>query len=103
MSRRVVIVVSIIVGTLIVYKIYNSTYSFPKRVTFSKHIRPLFREYDVASMKRLGLNLSDYDDVKKNAQEIYDRVSKGSMPCDGGWSNYNVQLFEKWINQNYLK
>lgn len=40
-------------------------------VNFSVDIRPLFRDSDVETMKRFGLDLSSYDEVKEKATEIY--------------------------------
>jgi hypothetical protein len=44
-----------------------------------------------------AFDLSSYDDVKEHATAILDRVREGSMPCDGEWSDEQVQRFERWI------
>ena len=67
------------------------------KLKFFADIRPLFRTFDVESMKPNGIDLSSYDEVKKHAREIYGRLSSKEMPCDGGWSDANVQKFKEWM------
>jgi len=68
-------------------------------LSFAKDIRPLFRDQDIASMQRVAnFNLSDYQDVRKRASDIYERLAQGSMPCDGAWSEENVAKFKQWID-----
>lgn len=65
--------------------------------SFAADIRPLFRDSDVAAMK-FRLDLSSYEDVRENADEIYERLEDGSMPCDGGWPANQVATFKAWID-----
>lgn len=65
-------------------------------VSFERDIKPLFRPDDKESMA-WAFDLSSYDDVKEHAAAILDRVREGSMPCDGEWSDEQVQRFERWI------
>jgi hypothetical protein len=65
--------------------------------SFAADIRPLFRDSDVAAMK-FRLDLSSYEDVRANADEIYERLEDGSMPCDGGWPANQVAMFKAWID-----
>jgi hypothetical protein len=65
--------------------------------SFAADIRPLFRDSDVAAMK-FRLDLSSYADVRENADEIYERLEDGSMPCDGGWPANQVATFKAWID-----
>ncbi|MGB7613434.1 MAG: hypothetical protein WBL56_12840, partial [Candidatus Acidiferrum sp.] len=44
-----------------------------KPTSFQADIRPLFTDRDVKSMS-VAFNLASYDDVKKNAAAIYDRI-----------------------------
>ena len=68
-----------------------------RTLSFSADIRPLFRSYDIDSMKEYrGIDLSSYEDVKKHAQAIYGRLSAKTMPCDGPWSDKQVQKFKEW-------
>ena len=68
-------------------------------LSFSKDIRPLFRdEPDVSAMESFGLDLSSYDDVKSQAENIYSRLEDGSMPCDGAWPNQHIARFRQWID-----
>jgi hypothetical protein len=50
--------------------------------SFAEDIRPLFRPRDVQRMS-FAFDLSKYEDVKDNAAAISERLSDGSMPCDG--------------------
>lgn len=66
-------------------------------VSFATHIRPLFREMDVAEMTFI-LDLTDLESVREYAEGIYTRVADGSMPCDEPWTEDKVQLFRSWID-----
>ena len=66
-------------------------------VSFEQHIRPLFRPQDVEEMS-WAFDLSSYDDVRTNAEEIYARLADGSMPCDGSWPSEDVERFRTWID-----
>jgi hypothetical protein len=37
-----------------------------------------------------------YDDVRANAGKILDRLAAGTMPCDGAWPAYQVEVFRRW-------
>jgi hypothetical protein len=69
----------------------------PEAPSFERDIRPLFREDDVDAMD-FAFDLSSYDDVRKNAEDIYERVEEGTMPCDRAWPPDRVQLFGSWID-----
>ena len=66
-------------------------------LSFAKDIRPLFRSYDVESMKPEGVDLSSYQEVKSRAGEIYSRLQAKEMPCDGGWSGEKLVIFKEWM------
>ena len=67
-------------------------------LSFAADIRPLFRSYDIDSMKEYkGIDLSSYEDVKRRAQAIYSLLSAKTMPCDGPWSDDSVQKFKDWM------
>ncbi len=69
-------------------------------LSFAKDIRPLFRDTpDVDTMKEFGMDLSSYDDVKKHAQAIYDRLEDGSMPCDDAWPKAQIATFKQWMEE----
>ncbi|MGA2959397.1 MAG: hypothetical protein ABSF48_27225 [Thermodesulfobacteriota bacterium] len=67
------------------------------KLKFSADIRPLFRTFDVDCMKPNGIDFSSYAEVKKHARDIYGRLSTKEMPCDGGWSDANIQKFKEWM------
>jgi CDGSH-type Zn-finger protein/truncated hemoglobin YjbI len=65
-------------------------------VGYERHIKTLFRHRDRQSMK-FAFDLWSYDDVKRNAHAILERVGNGSMPCDGAWPREKVAAFERWV------
>ncbi|HWU39217.1 MAG TPA: hypothetical protein VN203_16355 [Candidatus Acidoferrum sp.] len=65
--------------------------------SFSEDIRPLFRGYDVESMKPNGIDLSSYAEVKSRAGDIYSKLQAKDMPCDGGWSDAKLLIFKEWM------
>jgi hypothetical protein len=75
--------------------------------SFQTDIRPLFRPVDIDHMKRRGLDLSKYDDVKNNGQDIYDRVSSTDdnfrmpRPPDPPWTKAKIDLFKKWTDEGF--
>jgi hypothetical protein len=64
-------------------------------VSFERHITPLFRERDRASMK-FAFERWSYEDVKRGAVAILERLRNGSMPCDGAWPHDWIGVFERW-------
>ena len=45
-----------------------------------------------------AFDLSSYENVRANADAIYERLAEGSMPCDGGWPDEQVQRFRTWMD-----
>jgi hypothetical protein len=70
-------------------------------VSFAQDIKPLFRERDRESMT-FAFDLWDVDDVRSNADAILRRIRQGDMPCDGGWTSDQVELFGRWIAMGKL-
>jgi CDGSH-type Zn-finger protein len=64
-------------------------------ISFDAHIKPLFRKRDRNSMK-FAFDLWSYEDVKRNADGILERLRNGSMPCDGAWPTDWVDVFDRW-------
>ncbi|HKC17426.1 MAG TPA: hypothetical protein VKC11_12040 [Steroidobacteraceae bacterium] len=77
-------------------------------VGFAHDIRPLFTDIDIDHMSEF-FDLSKYEDVKANAQVIYDRLNgKGHvMPPppekggDGPWPQGKIDLFKAWMDGGY--
>lgn len=65
--------------------------------SFERDIRPLFRSKDVEAMSG-AFDLSSYEDVRTNAEQIYERLANGSMPCDGAWPPDQVERFRGWVD-----
>jgi hypothetical protein len=63
--------------------------------SFANDIAPLFRQSDRAAMSWM-FDLTDYDDVKANADAILEVVESGSMPCDEVWPEDRVAVFRSW-------
>jgi hypothetical protein len=79
---------------------HNSRRSTAMLASFGTDIRPLFRDSpDVDSMQGYGLDLSNYEDVKTRASEIYTRLEDGSMPCDEAWPAERLALFKRWMDE----
>ena len=66
-------------------------------MSFERDVRPLFRPDDAEAMS-WAFDLASYEDVKENAEAIYERLADGSMPCDEPWPDEHVQLFRAWID-----
>ena len=64
---------------------------------FKRDIRPLFRPDDVDAMS-FAFDLGSYEDVRANAETIYQRLADGSMPCDAGWPADRVERFRAWVD-----
>jgi hypothetical protein len=67
------------------------------QVTYEQDIRQLFRDRDIQSMS-FAFDLSSYEDVRANAEAIYEKLAAGSMPCDGRWPAKDVERFRTWID-----
>jgi hypothetical protein len=67
-------------------------------LSFAKDIRPLFRDDpDVEAMKPFGMDLSSYDDVRAQAENILARLEDGFMPCDEPWPTPQIDRFKQWM------
>jgi hypothetical protein len=72
-------------------------------ISFRSDIKPLFRPRDISSMKTFGqFDLSKYEDVVANSEDILARLKKGDMPCDGAWTAERISLFQQWIADGKL-
>jgi hypothetical protein len=69
-------------------------------VSFEANIKPLFREHDRQSMS-FAFDLWSYDDVHAHAAEILQRLSNGTMPCDGAWPAERVEVFKRWTESGF--
>jgi hypothetical protein len=66
-------------------------------ISFEEHIKPLFRERDRESME-FAFDLWSHDDVAGNSDAILERLRDGTMPCDGAWSDEQIDLFQSWVD-----
>lgn len=65
--------------------------------SFQQDILPLFRPEDIDEMS-FAFDLSSYEEVRDNADEIHSRLADGTMPCDGPWPPDDVEKFRLWID-----
>jgi len=65
-------------------------------LSYADDIRPLFRVSDRESMV-FAFDLWDYNDVCIYAQDILERLTDGSMPCDGEWPDEQITQFRHWV------
>jgi hypothetical protein len=73
------------------------------KISYARDIRPLFRDFDIDSMRRARrLDLSNYDQVRAKADSILRRLEGGDMPCDGAWPKKDVDTFRQWIRDGKL-
>jgi hypothetical protein len=68
------------------------------KLGFESDIKPMFREKDRDAMRR-AFDLWSYSDVVANADAIAERLSQGTMPCDGAWPNERVERFQRWVEE----
>jgi hypothetical protein len=79
-----------------------------KTASFQTDIRPLFTERDIQGMSK-AFNLGSYNDVKKHAGAIYDRIrgiGGAVMPPpppkgEGPWQQSRIELFAKWMADGF--
>jgi hypothetical protein len=65
--------------------------------SFAADIAPLWRDDDVESML-FAFDLRSYGEVRERAEDIWERLDEGSMPCDEEWPADRVALFRSWID-----
>ena len=68
------------------------------KLGFETDIKPLFRDKDRDAMRR-AFDLWSYTDVVAHAGAIAQRLSNGTMPCDGAWPSEQVERFQRWIDE----
>ncbi|WP_157181339.1 hypothetical protein [Actinopolymorpha alba] len=77
-------------------------------VSFSKDIRPLFTEVDIAHMRRLNVYLDDYEYMsdRDHSAAVERQLSSKRMPPStrggaGPWPDEHIALFRAWIDGDY--
>jgi hypothetical protein len=75
-------------------------------LSYQKDIKPMFTATDQDHMlNQQGMfDLWNYDDVKSNADAIYQAVKSGRMPPPGTeprWDTAKVQKFKQWMDEGY--
>jgi ferredoxin-NADP reductase len=67
-------------------------------LSFKADILPMFRKFEIDSMKPVGIDLASYDQVRKSAQKIHGVLAAHKMPCDKPWSEEKVAKFKRWMD-----
>jgi hypothetical protein len=75
---------------------------------FELHILPMFRATDLEHMQAQRLNLSDYDEVRRHADRILDKLTIDMPPPlgsggPGPWPDEWVQLFRRWMESGFKR
>ena len=77
-------------------------------VSFSRNIKPMFREVDIVHMKVHGVHLDDYQymsDATKNyanAEAVQASLAGQTMPPGGPfWTAQQLDLYAKWRAEGY--
>jgi hypothetical protein len=79
-----------------------------KLTSYEADIGPLFTQRDIQAMSK-AFNLASYDDVKRHAAAIFDRVrgiGGAVMPPspprgEGPWPQSRIDLFGKWMADGF--
>ena len=75
----------------------ETTINNQQNPTWDNAIKNFFTPGDIACMSARGLDLSDYQTVKENGQDIARSVESGRMPPGNPWSNAKVETFKLWV------
>ncbi|MEW2354618.1 hypothetical protein [Spirillospora sp. NPDC029432] len=67
------------------------------KLGFERDIKPLFREKDRNAMLAY-FDLFDHADVAEHADAIIGSLLSGHMPCDGTWSEAELERLQRWID-----
>ena len=77
-------------------------------VSFSKDVRPMFREVDVNHMKVHGVHLDDFRYMSDatnnyaNAEAVQASLAGHTMPPGGPfWTAEQLGLYNKWRTEGY--
>ncbi len=77
-------------------------------ISFSKEIKPMFRQIDIDHMKRHGVNLDDYQYMSDptnsyaNSEAVQQSLKRQTMPPGGPfWTSEQLALYQKWRDDGY--
>ncbi len=79
-----------------------------EQVSFARDILRLFRTVDLEHMRSMGVVLDDYEYMSNpdNARKVYESLLpdfEPRMPIGGPyWTQQQLDLFSKWMNDGYL-
>lgn len=71
-------------------------------VSFSEDIAPLFKQFRGQMIWRF--DLADYDDMRANADLVYEMISSSQMPPPpfDPFSSDQTKMFKAWMAGGYL-
>ncbi|MGK7875958.1 MAG: ferritin-like domain-containing protein [Xenococcaceae cyanobacterium] len=65
---------------------------------YAADIRPLFRDFDVETLKQLDdVDLDNLVSVRANVEALQQRLESGTLPYDASWSPDRIDLFCRWV------
>ncbi len=67
-------------------------------LSFEVDIQELFSQRDHEAML-IMFDLWEYEDVRDHSDAILEQLAEGRMPCYGAWSQDQVGLFRRWIEE----
>ena len=78
----------------------------PNGEIWTNGISQLFSPMDIDHMKsqpKFKVNLGDYNEVKRHANDILDSVTSKSMPLlpEGPWTEARIKLFKEWVDNGF--
>lgn len=67
--------------------------------SYTTDIRPLFRDFDVETLRRFdNVDLHNVDSVRTSAEMLRQRLQAGTLPYDACWSSKQIKLFDRWVD-----
>ena len=80
----------------------GSVFTCPDEPTWYNAVKRMFTKDEILCMQRVrGLDLGDYQQVKSNADHIYQQVRTGSMPPGQPWAQAQKDCLKKWIDAGH--
>ena len=79
-----------------------------EQITWDDDIKGYFTQLDIGHMRSAPswaqIDLANYDEVKENAQRIYEAVDAGRMPKESRkWPQGKIDNFKAWWDDNCPK
>jgi len=56
-----------------------------------------------AGMRDYGVDLFDYEWLKRNSKRVLDALERKYMPPGGGWPQEKIDVYKRWLDGGMLK